>query len=108
MSLFSWLEGVATVAFTLIPFFLIWACTALWLRFRSGWTLTALIGATSAVIGVVAVWVDFYIHYSSVETMMAQNADPNVALQLAMKLSLSIGFLVASLALVGHARSLPK
>ena len=108
MSLFSWLEGVATIAFTLIPFFLIWACTALWLKYHSVWTLTALIGSTLAVMGVVVIWVDFYIHYSSVQTMTAQNADPNEELFLAIKLSLSIGFLVASLALVGHARSLPN
>jgi len=108
MSLFSWLEGVVTIAATLIPFFLIWACAVLWSRSRSAWALAALVGASSAVIGIVLVWVGFFIHYSSAEVMMEQNANPNLVEHLALELSLSVGFFVASFALVGYARSLPK
>lgn len=107
MSLFSWLEGVVIIAVTLIPLFLIWACAVLWWRSRSGWALAALVGASSAVIGIVLTWVGFYIHYSSAEVMMAENANPNLVRQLALQLSLGIGFFVAVFALVGYARSLP-
>ena len=107
MNLFSWLEGVVTIAVTLIPLFLIWACAVLWWRSRSGWALAALVGASSAVIGIISIWVGFFIHYSSVQVMMAQNAHPNEVLHLALELSLSLGFFVASFALVGYARSLP-
>ena len=107
MDLFSWLEGVVTIALTLIPFFLIWACAVFWLKSRSSWALVALLGASSAIIGIVLVWVGFFIHYSSAEVMMAENANPNLVRRLALQLSLSLGFFVASFALVGFARSLP-
>ena len=106
MDLYSWLEGVATIASTLIPFFLIWACAVLWVKSRSLWALAAFIGATSAVVGAITLWIRFYIHYSSVAVMVAEDDNPNLTLQLAVKLALSIGIFIASFALVGYARSL--
>ena len=109
MSLSSWLDGVVVVAGTLIPFFMIWACAVLWRRSHSAWALAALIGASSAVGGAVVIWVDFFHHYSSLAVMEAEDAaPPPETFHLAILLSMSIGFFIASLSLVGYARSLPK
>jgi hypothetical protein len=108
VSLFNWLAGIVTVAVTLIPVFLIWACAVIWWRSRSPWALAALAGASSAVTGMICIWIGFFVHYSSTETMMAQNANPDEQLHLALEMSLALGFFVAAFALVGYARTLPR
>ena len=104
-----WVNGFLVIGATATPFLLAWATAVLWRRSRSPWALGAALGAAVAVVGIVGVWAGFFVHYSSTETMMAENADTSGPFKHALTLlPVPVGCLIAALALVGYARSLPR
>jgi len=100
MGLFSDLDGIRVLAFTLSPFFLAWACAILWFKSRSFWALGAVAGALVAIIGVVMAHAAFFVHYSA-PGMEAPTADAWGQFSL---VPFCVGQFISAFALVGYAR----
>ena len=100
MGLFSYLDGIRVLAFTLSPFFLAWACAIFWLKSHSPWALAALVGASMAIVGVVIAHGATFIHYNA-PGMEAPAADAWGQFSL---VPFCVGQFISAFALVGYAR----